>query len=72
MIGQPREVYVITNNHYKGKAVANALMLRSMVTDQRVAAPGAVYETYRDVLDGFAKPEKDFAASSASLLTARP
>ncbi len=67
-----REVYVITNNHYKGKAVANALMLRSMVTGQLVPAPGAVYETYRDVLEGFAKPENDLAAGSASSLTAKP
>ena len=26
-----REVYVVTNNHYKGKAVANALMMKSMM-----------------------------------------
>ena len=36
---ETREAYVITNNHYKGKAVANALMLKSMVTGQRVMAP---------------------------------
>jgi uncharacterized protein YecE (DUF72 family) len=68
-----REVYVITNNHYKGKAVANALMLKSMVSGQRVPAPSAVYETYRDVLEDFAEPARQFAESAASsLLTARP
>jgi uncharacterized protein YecE (DUF72 family) len=68
-----REVYVITNNHYKGKAVANALMLKSMVSGQRVPAPSAVYETYRDVLEDFAEPAGRFAESAASsLLTARP
>jgi uncharacterized protein YecE (DUF72 family) len=68
-----REVYVITNNHYKGKAVANALMLKSMVSGQRVPTPSAVYETYRDVLEDFAEPAGRFAESAASsLLTARP
>ena len=66
-----REVYVITNNHYKGKAVANALMLKSMVSGRRVPAPSAVYETYRDVLEDFAEPDDQFAGSPASLLTAR-
>ena len=67
-----REVYVITNNHYKGKAVANALMLKSMVRGGRVPAPSGVYETYRDVLEDFAEPEEQFAGGGASLLTARP
>jgi uncharacterized protein YecE (DUF72 family) len=64
-----REAYVITNNHYKGKAVANALMLKSMVGGQRVTAPPAVYDTYKDVLRDFAEPEATFAGSSP-LLTA--
>jgi uncharacterized protein YecE (DUF72 family) len=65
-----REAYVITNNHYKGKAVANALMLKSMVSRERSAAPSAVYETYRDILADFAEPEDQFSDRSASLLTA--
>ncbi len=60
-----RDAYVITNNHYKGKAVANALMLKSMVGGQVVTAPGAVYETYRDVLKDFARPEGQFSGSSS-------
>jgi uncharacterized protein YecE (DUF72 family) len=51
-----REVYVITNNHYKGKAVANALMLKSMVTGERVPAPSTVYEAYGDVIADFVRP----------------
>lgn len=65
-----REVYVVTNNHYKGKAVANVLMLKSMVTGQQVTAPSAVYETYRDVLKDFPGPEDQFAGS-ASFIDAR-
>jgi uncharacterized protein YecE (DUF72 family) len=66
-----REVYVITNNHYKGKAVANALMLQSMVSGGRVPAPSTVYETYRDVMEEYAAPDEGVAASSASSLTAK-
>ena len=67
-----REVYVVTNNHYKGKAVANALMLKAMVTGRRTAAPGGVYEAYQDVLEDFADPQDALARGSAALLTARP
>jgi uncharacterized protein YecE (DUF72 family) len=67
-----REVYVITNNHYKGKAVANALMLKSMVSGERATAPSAVYGTYREVLQDFAVPDDQFAGGSASLLTTVP
>jgi uncharacterized protein YecE (DUF72 family) len=64
-----REVYVITNNHYKGKAVANALMLKSLVTGERVPAPGGVFEAYGDVLADYATPSSEQIGAS-SLLTA--
>jgi uncharacterized protein YecE (DUF72 family) len=67
-----REVYVITNNHYKGKAVANALMLKSMVTGDRVPAPSTVYEAYGDVIAGFTRPTEKPLMGPASSLTARP
>jgi len=51
-----REVYVITNNHYKGKAVANAVMLKAMVTGERVPAPSQVFETYADTVGDYAEP----------------
>lgn len=66
-----REVYVITNNHYKGKAVANALMLKSMVTGQPAVAPSGVYKAYEKTIDGYAEPESS-AVGHASSLTARP
>jgi uncharacterized protein YecE (DUF72 family) len=67
-----REVYVITNNHYKGKAVANALMLKSMVTGGRAPAPSGVFEAYGDVMTGYANPRLELSAGAASSLTARP
>jgi uncharacterized protein YecE (DUF72 family) len=51
-----REVFVVTNNHYKGKAVANALMMKSMVTHEKVPAPSGVFEEYREAIAPFAKP----------------
>jgi uncharacterized protein YecE (DUF72 family) len=50
-----REVYVVTNNHYKGKAVANALMMRSMVTGERVPVPSGVFEAYAEAMQGQAE-----------------
>jgi uncharacterized protein YecE (DUF72 family) len=59
-----REVYVVTNNHYKGKAVANALMMKSMMGGDTVTAPPGVYEAYRESLEDYAEP-----ASKAELNT---
>jgi uncharacterized protein YecE (DUF72 family) len=67
-----RELYVITNNHYKGKAVANALMLKSMVTGERAVAPSGVYEAYGETIAGYAEPGAKPAVGRASTLTARP
>ncbi|MGH7651988.1 MAG: DUF72 domain-containing protein [Gemmatimonadaceae bacterium] len=59
-----RDVYVVTNNHYKGKAVANALMLKSMVTGERVPAPSGVYESYPEAISDFTQPEGEAVAES--------
>jgi uncharacterized protein YecE (DUF72 family) len=50
------DVFVVTNNHYRGKAVANALVLRAQVEGGTVAAPPGVFEAYRGVLEGYAEP----------------
>jgi len=60
------EVYVITNNHYKGKAVANALMMKSMLTGERVPAPGGVVEAYGDVVDQYTMPVEGSVESAAN------
>jgi uncharacterized protein YecE (DUF72 family) len=55
--GAPAEpdVYVVTNNHFEGKAAANAKMLESMVTGRRVEAPPPLVERYPDALAPFAQ-----------------
>jgi uncharacterized protein YecE (DUF72 family) len=50
------KTFVVANNHFKGKAAANSLELKSMLTGRRVAAPGTLLETYPELRD-FADPE---------------
>ncbi len=54
----PREpdVYVVTNNHFQGKAVANAAMLESMLEGRRVEVPEELFRTYQDELRPYAAP----------------
>lgn len=51
-----QQVFVVTNNHFRGKGVANALMLKSMVEGTEVPAPPALFGEYAGVLRGFARP----------------
>jgi uncharacterized protein YecE (DUF72 family) len=51
-----KEVYVVTNNHYLGKAPANALMLKSMLRGTKVPSPPSLFAKYEDVLKDYAEP----------------
>jgi uncharacterized protein YecE (DUF72 family) len=53
---ESEETYVVTNNHYRGKAVANALMLGSMITGEKVIGPEPLFAEFADVLKKFAEP----------------
>jgi uncharacterized protein YecE (DUF72 family) len=47
------KVYVITNNHYRGQAMANALQIRNMITGEKVDVPDLLLEKYpvlRDIV----------------------
>ena len=50
---QVEDVYVVTNNHFEGKAVANATMLESMVERRVVEAPPQLLASYREALAPF-------------------
>lgn len=50
------DVYVVTNNHVRGKGVVNALMLQSMLTEQRVRAPETLVREYPDTLAPYVLP----------------
>ena len=55
---ETEEVYVVTNNHYRGKAVANALMIESMVRKKKVVGPADLFSEYGDLLRPFARPDR--------------
>jgi uncharacterized protein YecE (DUF72 family) len=43
---QTRETYVITNNHFRGQAVVNALEIKAALEEEPVPAPGPLFEHY--------------------------
>jgi uncharacterized protein YecE (DUF72 family) len=59
--------YVITNNHYEGRAGVNALELKSMLGGKRVKAPPSLLETYPE-LKKFADPDHEAGDPNLSLL----
>ena len=48
---QVKETYVITNNHFLGKAVVNALEIKSTLEERRVPAPLPLFEKYPRLAD---------------------
>lgn len=50
-----RDTYVITNNHARGQAVVNALMIEAMLTRRKVAAPPELVDEFGDELAGIAR-----------------
>jgi uncharacterized protein YecE (DUF72 family) len=50
------DTYVVTNNHYKGKAVANAAMLKALVEKKPAPVPPTLIKAYPKALKGLAKP----------------
>src|SRR5512138_376156 len=40
------KIYIITNNHYRGQAMANALQIRNMITGEKVDVPELMLEKY--------------------------
>jgi uncharacterized protein YecE (DUF72 family) len=47
--------YVVTNNHYKGKSVANAAMLKALVEKKPAVVPPAIVKAYPKELKGLVK-----------------
>jgi uncharacterized protein YecE (DUF72 family) len=52
-----KETYVITNNHFLGKAVVNALEIKSTIEERRVPAPRPLFDKYPQLTDS-ATPEE--------------
>jgi hypothetical protein len=49
-------VYVVTNNHVRGKGVVNAMMLQTMLTGRKVHAPETLLSEYRATLAPYVLP----------------
>ncbi len=60
---QTKESYVITNNHFLGKAVVNALELKSTLEEKPVAAPWPLFKEYPRLRES-ATPDQPPAKSS--------
>jgi len=52
---QAKKTFVFTNNHFRGQAAVNALQLRSLLEDRRVAAPAVLVGAYPH-LASFTRP----------------
>jgi uncharacterized protein YecE (DUF72 family) len=50
------DVHVVTNNHFAGQEVVNALQLRSMLEGRKVEAPETLFGPYGPALEPFAVP----------------
>ena len=51
------ETFIITNNHFQGKAIANAVMLQAKLAGGPVPAPAPLIATYPQQLAGFAETD---------------
>ena len=61
-----KETYVITNNHFRGQAVVNALEIKSTLEERKVAAPEPLFAGYRRLTES-AMPETETAKSELNL-----
>jgi uncharacterized protein YecE (DUF72 family) len=41
-----KETYVITNNHFRGQAVVNALEIKATLSEEKVVAPAPLFQKY--------------------------
>jgi uncharacterized protein YecE (DUF72 family) len=58
MADRAEEVFIVANNHYRGKGPANALMVKSALASSRVRAPASLIAAYPDLKEA-AEPVED-------------
>ncbi len=64
---QTKETYVITNNHFRGKAVVNALEIKATLDERRVPAPAPLLTEYSRLADSVATEERPTDTSDSRL-----
>jgi uncharacterized protein YecE (DUF72 family) len=60
------DVYVVTNNHWQGQEVANAVQLRALVEGRKVEAPETLWRAFGDSLEPYAVPVTSPSSSPPS------
>jgi uncharacterized protein YecE (DUF72 family) len=63
-----KESYVITNNHFRGQAVVNALEIKATLTEQRVVGPAPLFQKYPALMDS-AVPEVEASEAEPRLFS---
>jgi uncharacterized protein YecE (DUF72 family) len=56
------KVFVITNNHYRGQAMANALQIKNMITGDKLEVPNTLlgeYPALRELIENIKKGQLD-------------
>jgi uncharacterized protein YecE (DUF72 family) len=66
---QTKETYVITNNHFLGKAVVNALEIKSTLEERRVPAPPPLFEKYPRLADSAVPETASYNSSEPTLFS---
>ncbi len=49
MMKKLSKIFIITNNHYRGKAVANAMQIKNLIDGSKFNIPGEMAEEYPDL-----------------------
>ena len=63
------KIYVITNNHYRGQAMANALQIKNMLSGEKLEIPRLLIERYpalEEILKRIRKGQKDLFGDEES------
>jgi uncharacterized protein YecE (DUF72 family) len=63
-----KESYVITNNHFRGQAVVNALEIKANLNEEKVEAPKPLFAKYPGLADS-AVPESQASAEEPRLFS---
>ena len=48
---QTRETYVVTNNHFRGQAIVNAIEIKAALKEELVPAPEPLFKVYPRLKD---------------------
>jgi uncharacterized protein YecE (DUF72 family) len=63
-----KESYVITNNHFRGQAVVNALEIKATLNEERVVGPAPLFRRYPQ-LENSAVPEVELGGAEPMLFS---